>query len=45
MEWGEYDHCEECRIYGDDYSTDEYGEAERYCTNCPFNTDQKEDII
>ena len=45
MEWGGYDHCEECRIYGDDYLTNENGEAERCCTKCPFNTDQKEDMI
>lgn len=45
MEWGGYDHCEECRIYGDDYLTNENGEPERYCVNCPFNTDQKEDMI
>ena len=42
MEFDEYDHCEECRIYGDDYLTD--GNA-RYCATCPLNPDQKEDEI
>ena len=42
MEFDEYDHCEECRIYGDDYLTDGYV---RYCATCPLNPDQKGDEI
>lgn len=45
MEWDEYDHCEECRIYGDDYLTDGYDYYERYCSICPLNPDRKEDDI
>ena len=29
--------CEECRIYGDDYSYDENGDLVSNCYDCPMN--------
>ena len=31
--------CEECRIYGDDYSYDENGDLVSNCYDCPMNPD------
>lgn len=33
----DYDHCYECRGYGDDYSMNEYGELVCNCDTCPFD--------
>ena len=33
------DYCYECTGYGDDYFTNEEGELECYCPQCPFNDD------
>lgn len=36
-----YDHCYECRGYGDDYFLNDDGELECYCSYClmsPFNS-------
>lgn len=32
----DFDPCEECRIYGDDYYYDEDGDLVSYCDDCPF---------
>lgn len=32
----DYDPCEECHIYGDDYYYDEDGDLINYCDECPF---------
>lgn len=37
-EWDDYDYCDECRGYGDDYSFDEDGEMVDNCVDCPFNS-------
>ena len=34
-EW-EYDPCDDCTAYGDDYYTDENGEMQSSCYDCPF---------
>lgn len=37
-----YDYCEECAIYGDNYSYDEDGELVCICNECslnPYRTD------
>ena len=36
--WDDDDYCDECRIYGDDYSFDEDGEMVDNCVDCPFNS-------
>lgn len=33
------DICEECRIYGDDYSYDKDGDIVSSCYDCPMNPD------
>ena len=33
----EYDVCYECSADGDDYYTDENGELQCWCDQCPFN--------
>ena len=33
----DYDYCDECRLYGDDYFFDEDGELESYCPKCTMN--------
>lgn len=33
----DYDYCEECAIYGDDYFINDDGDIERYCQHCAFN--------
>ena len=38
----EYDHCYECRGYGDDYYMDENGDLICYCPECPFNPFKEE---
>ena len=32
------DYCDECRVYGDDYSFDEDGKMVDNCVECPFNS-------
>lgn len=32
----DFDPCEECRIYGDDYYYDKDGDLVSYCDDCPF---------
>lgn len=36
---GGNDICEECRIYGDDYSYDKDGDLVSNCYDCPMNPD------
>lgn len=36
----EYDYCDECRIYGDDYSFDEDGDMVCNCDHCLSNPDR-----
>ena len=31
------DYCEECRLYGDDYSYDKDGDLVSNCYDCPMN--------
>ena len=31
------DHCEECRLYGNNYSYDEDGDSVCNCCTCPFD--------
>ena len=31
------DHCEECRLYGNNYSYDEDGDSVCNCYDCPMN--------
>lgn len=38
-----YDHCDECRIYGDDYYVDENGEWIDACENCSMNPNYFDD--
>ena len=33
----DYDYCEECRLYGDDYSYDRDGDLVSNCYDCPMN--------
>jgi len=33
----EYDPCDDCRAYGDDYYFDKDGECMSRCYDCPFN--------
>lgn len=35
----DYDYCEECRLYGDDYSYDKDGDLVSNCHDCPMNPD------
>lgn len=42
-EWDDYDRCYECGGYGDDYFTNDDGELECYCTQCPFNPGRTDD--
>ena len=35
--WADFDPCEDCRIAGDDYCTNELGEYECLCWTCPFD--------
>lgn len=39
----DYDPCEECRLYGDDYSYDEDGELISNCYDCPMRGEEDED--
>lgn len=32
----DYDYCEECQLYGDDYSYDKDGDLVSNCHDCPF---------
>jgi len=34
----DYDYCEECKLYGDDYSYDKDGGLVSNCYDCPMNT-------
>ena len=38
----EYDFCEDCRAYGDDYVVDGDGILHCVCSTCPFNDSEKE---
>lgn len=31
------DYCDDCKIYGDNYSYDEDGNFINNCSSCPFN--------
>ena len=33
------DYCEDCIAYGDDYFTNDDGDVECRCPQCPFNDD------
>ena len=35
----DYDYCDECQLYGDDYSYDKYGDLVSNCYDCPMNPD------
>ena len=35
----DYDYCEECRLYGDDYGYDRDGDLVSNCYGCPMNPD------
>ena len=35
----DYDYCEECRLYGDDYGYDRNGDLVSNCYDCPMNPD------
>ena len=35
----DYDYCEECHLYGDDYSYDRDGDLVSNCYDCPMNPD------
>ena len=35
----DYDYCEECRLYGDDYGYDRDGDLVSNCYDCPMNPD------
>lgn len=39
----EFDYCEECGIYGDDYYIDEDGGLTCRCDECPLNLLYNED--
>lgn len=45
MSWEDVDddRCYECTGYGDDYSEDEDGNLVSNCTDCPYNSANKED--
>lgn len=36
----EYDLCEDCRAYGNDFFENEDGELESYCEQCSMNPDR-----
>lgn len=36
----DWDFCDECRSYGDDYFYNDDGELERYCSECSMNPDR-----
>lgn len=42
-EW-EYDPCDDCTADGDDYYTDENGEMQSSCYDCPFYNKNEEYI-
>ena len=33
----DYNYCEECQLYGDDYSYDKDGDLVSNCCTCPFD--------
>ena len=35
----DYDYCEECSLYGDDYGYDQNGDLVSNCYDCPMNPD------
>ena len=35
----DYDYCDECQLYGDDYSYDKDGDLVSNCYDCPMNPD------
>lgn len=41
--WDDYDPCEDCRIVGDDYYTNELGEYECKCWTCPWGKYRHDD--
>ena len=41
--WDEFDPCEDCRIAGDDYYTNELGEYECNCWTCPWGKYRHDD--
>lgn len=36
------DHCEECRLYGDDYSFDKDGDLVSNCDGCSMHSDTEQ---
>ena len=35
----DYDYCDECKLYGDDYGYDQDGDLASNCYGCPMNPD------
>lgn len=40
----DYDVCDECRGYGDDYYFDDDGDLVIYCSECPFYDRGEDDV-